>query len=37
MDVVGAGGLAFEFMYKANLKVLKTADELAQATLDLKA
>ena len=26
-----------EFMYKANLKVLKTADELAQATLDLKA
>ena len=30
-------GLGFELMYKANLKVLKTADELAQATLDLKA
>ncbi|MCE1203956.1 MAG: hypothetical protein LWW79_05030 [Holophagaceae bacterium] len=30
-------GMGFEVMYKANLKVLKTADELAQATLDLKA
>ena len=30
-------GMGFELMYKANLKVLKTADELAQATLDLKA
>lgn len=30
-------GLGFALMYKANLKVLKTADELAQATLDLKA
>lgn len=30
-------GMGFELMYKANLKVIKTADELAQATLDLKA
>jgi len=30
-------GMGFELMYKANLKVLKAADELAQATLDLKA
>ena len=30
-------GMGFEVMYKANLKVLKTADELAQATLDMKA
>ncbi|GLH74666.1 hypothetical protein GETHLI_31680 [Geothrix limicola] len=30
-------GMGFELMYKANLKVLKTADELAQATMDLKA
>jgi flagellar hook protein FlgE len=30
-------GMGFELMYKANLKVLKLADELAQATLDLKA
>ena len=30
-------GLGFDLMYKANLKVLKAADELAQATLDLKA
>jgi flagellar hook protein FlgE len=30
-------GMGFDLMYKANLKVLKTADELMQATLDLKA
>ena len=30
-------GMGFELMYKANLKVLRSADELAQATLDLKA
>jgi flagellar hook protein FlgE len=30
-------GLGFEVMYKANLKVLKTQDELTRATLDLKA
>lgn len=30
-------GLGFEVMYRANLKLLKTADELAQSTLDLKA
>jgi flagellar hook protein FlgE len=30
-------GMGFELMYKANLKVLKSADELMQATLDLKA
>ncbi len=30
-------GLGFDLMYRANLKVLKAADELAQATLDLKA
>jgi len=30
-------GMGFELMYKANLKVLKTADELTQAALDLKA
>lgn len=30
-------GMGFDFMYRANLKVLKTADELTKATLDLKA
>ncbi len=30
-------GLGFDLMYKANLKVLQFQDELAQATLDLKA
>jgi flagellar hook protein FlgE len=30
-------GMGFEFMYKANLKVLKTAQELTRATLDMKA
>jgi flagellar hook protein FlgE len=30
-------GMAFDLMYKANLKVLKSADEMRQATLDLKA
>ncbi len=30
-------GMGFEIMYKANLKVLRTADELTKATLDLKA
>ena len=30
-------GLGFDLMYKANLKILKSADELMQATLDLKA
>jgi flagellar hook protein FlgE len=30
-------GMGFDLMYKANLKVLKSADELMQATLDLKA
>lgn len=30
-------GMGFELMYKANLKVLKSADELMQATLELKA
>lgn len=30
-------GMVFDLMYKANLKVLKSADELMQATLDLKA
>jgi flagellar hook protein FlgE len=30
-------GMGFDLMYKANLKVLKAADELTQATLDLKA
>ena len=30
-------GMGFELMYKANLQVLKTQDELLQATLDLKA
>jgi len=30
-------GLGFDVMYRANLKVLKTADELMKTTLDLKA
>ncbi|MBI1752749.1 MAG: hypothetical protein HY014_14875 [Acidobacteria bacterium] len=30
-------GMGFDVMYKANLKVLKSQDELLQATLDLKA
>lgn len=30
-------GMGFDLMYRANLKVLKSADELMQATLDLKA
>jgi flagellar hook protein FlgE len=30
-------GMGFDLMYRANLKVLKTADELTQATLDMKA
>ena len=30
-------GLGFDLMYRANLKVLNTADELMKATLDLKA
>ena len=30
-------GLGFDLMYKANLKVLNTADELMKSTLDLKA
>ncbi len=30
-------GLSFEFMYKANLKVLQTQAELTRATLDLRA
>ena len=30
-------GMGYDFMYKANLKVLKTADDLMKATLDLKA
>jgi flagellar hook protein FlgE len=30
-------GMGFDIMYRANLKVLKTADELTKATLDLKA
>lgn len=30
-------GLAYEVMYKANLKVIQAADEQMKATLDLKA
>ena len=30
-------GLGFDVMYQANLKILKTADELMKTTLDLKA
>jgi flagellar hook protein FlgE len=30
-------GMGYGIMYKANLKVLKSADELMQATLDLRA
>ena len=30
-------GMGFELMYQANLKVLKTAEELTKATLDMKA
>jgi flagellar hook protein FlgE len=30
-------GMGYDVMYKANLKVLKSADELMRATLDLKA
>ena len=30
-------GMSFDLMYRSNLKVLKTADELMQATLDMKA
>ena len=30
-------GMGFDLMYRANLKVLKAADELTQVTLDLKA
>jgi flagellar hook protein FlgE len=30
-------GMGFDLMYRANLEVLKTADELTKATLDLKA
>ena len=30
-------GLGYDLMYRANLKVLNTADELFKATLDLKA
>ena len=29
-------GMGFELMYKANLKVLKSADDLMKSTLDLK-
>ncbi len=29
-------GLGYDFMYRANLKVLQTQDELAKATLELK-
>jgi len=32
-----AAGLGFDLMYRANLKVLKTADELLKTTPDLKA
>jgi flagellar hook protein FlgE len=30
-------GMTFDIMYRANLKVLKTSEELTKATLDLKA
>jgi flagellar hook protein FlgE len=30
-------GMSFDLMYRANLKVLKGADELTKTTLDLKA
>lgn len=30
-------GMAYELMYKSNLEVVRTADELMEATLDLKA
>ena len=30
-------GMSYDVMYRANLKVLKAADELMKATLDLKA
>ena len=30
-------GMGFDLMYRANLKLLNTADELMKATLDLKA
>ncbi|HEX7554415.1 MAG TPA: flagellar basal body rod C-terminal domain-containing protein [Geothrix sp.] len=30
-------GMGFDLMYRANLKVLKTADELTKTTMDLKA
>lgn len=30
-------GMGFDLMYRANLKVLKSQDELLRATLDLKA
>jgi flagellar hook-associated protein FlgK len=30
-------GMGFDFMYRANLKVLQTADELMKATFDMKA
>jgi flagellar hook protein FlgE len=30
-------GMGFDLMYRANLQVLRTADELTRATLDLKA
>jgi flagellar basal body rod protein FlgC len=29
-------GMGFELMYRANLKVLSTADELAKTTLDMQ-
>ena len=29
-------GLGYDFMYRANLKVLQTQDELAKATMELK-
>jgi len=39
VDLVGetVAGMGLEILYRANLKVLKTADELMQASLDLKA
>jgi flagellar hook protein FlgE len=30
-------GMGFDVMYRANLKVLTTADELLRTTLDMKA
>lgn len=37
LAVETVGGMGFDLMYRANLQVVKTEDELLRTTLDLKA